>query len=331
MMAMVDDAAMGTEGPGVPTRLGYALVSGLTGMNGDFESYASSMSEEDLVGFLDANAKKMAEFQEVLSDPDPDDNDVMLLMADIGGFMVPTVLMTRIMSSEGQLLKPLAATVMGTNLAGKGLSPEDRQLFRVVADPQAAQTVVEALRGDTEGAVETIKGLGIEADEAMVGKLKEVVEEGGEQFVRLAKMLSSLPDTPTKQAMLAVIDPDGKPFAEQQNIEDLFVADMAGPKNKDAAQAQADFTVPFAAVDAMATAMSNEDLVKSVTSVANILTPEGMVEAEEQPEKKPEEPTEDAVDQQMTGMMNEAPPQYSVEEMPSEEEQMAMMMGGRAQ
>ena len=326
-MVMVDDAAMPAGEPGVPTRLGYALVAGLSSMNGEFDSFAANMSEEDLVGFLDANAKRVAEFQDILADPDPSDQDVMFLIADIGGLMVPTVGMTRVLSSQGRLLKPLAATVMGTNLAAKGLSPEDRQLFQRVADPQVAQTVVEALQGDSEGAVEAIKALGVDATPEMVSKLQSVVEEGTQQFARLAKMLASLPDSPTKQAVITLIDPEGKPFAEQENVEDLFVADMSGPKNKDVAQAQADFTVPFSAVDAMAVATTDEDLVRSVTQVPNVLTPEGMVEGPE----LPEQPAEEGMDKQMAGAMEGPAPQYSVDEMPSEEEQMAMLMRSQSQ
>ena len=330
-MVMLDDAATAPTEPGVPTRIGYALVAGLSGMNGEFESFAANMSEGDLASFLDANAQKVSEFQDILSDPDPEDQDVMFLIADIGGLMVPTVGMTRVLSSKGRLLKPLAATVMGTNLAAKGLTPADRQLFQRVSDPQVAEMVVEALQADPEAAVEALKGLGVEATPEMITKLQTVVEEGGQQYARLAKMLSSLPDSPTKQAMVTLIDPEGKPFAEQENIEDLFVADMSGQKNKDMAQAQGDFTVPFSAVDAMAGATTNEDLVQSVTQVANVLTPAGMIERAEQPEAAPDPQVDAQMDQQMAGMMEGPASQYSVDEMPSEEEQMAMLMRSQAQ
>lgn len=294
----------------IPTRAGLSLLNGLYKTSGSMAALVGLVDQKDVDAYYDDNIRRMKALEDkitstrgskFIAEESLIPQEVYGIIGEIASFAVPYLGLSKILTG-GQILKPLAATVATDLFIGfGGLSPNDENLFNLLADlapDSEAAVALESYLGTspddpeivnrTRNAVEALLALGaaegiirgtIAAPE-FLRKLKRTKDALPAEYAKAVEAVDKLPPGKSTDRLRAVIDPEGKPTAQQADPESPYSSPeeaAEGPNNKQILADQSDgktmSSVSVRRVEELADARTDEELLDVFRRADGIVTP----------------------------------------------------------
>jgi hypothetical protein len=302
----------------IPTRAGLSLLNGLYKTSGSMAALVGLVDQKDVDAYYDDNIRRMKALEDkitstrgskFIAEESLIPQEVYGIIGEIASFAVPYLGLSKILTG-GQILKPLAATVATDLFIGfGGLSPNDENLFNLLADlapDSEAAVTLETFLGTspdnpeivnrTVNAVEALVTLGaaegiirgaIAAPEAsrkaakvFLDKLYKTKQGLEAAYGKAVEALDKLPPGKSTDRLKAAIDPEGKPTAQQADPESPYSSPeeaAEGPNNKQILADQSDgktmSSVSVRRVEELADARTDEELLDVFRRDDGFVTP----------------------------------------------------------
>ena len=303
----------------IPTRAGLSLLNGLYKTSGSMAALLGLVDQKDVDAYYDDNIRRMKALEDkitstrgskFIAEESLIPQEVYGIIGEMASFAVPYLGLSKILTG-GQILKPLAATVATDLFIGfGGLSPNDENLFNLLADlapDSEAAVALESYLGTspddpeivnrTRNAVEALLALGaaegiirgtIAAPE-FLRKLKRTKDALPAEYAKAVEAVDKLPPGKSTDRLKAVIDPEGKPTAQQADPQSPYSSPKEaaeGPNNKQILADQSDgktmSSVSVRRVEELADARTDEELVDVFRRDDGFVTPK-MVDFDDDP------------------------------------------------
>lgn len=297
----------------IPTRAGLSLLNGLYKTSGSMAALLGLVDQKDVDAYYDSNIRSMKALEDkitstrgaaFIAENTLIPQEVYGIIGEMASFAVPYLFLSKILTG-GQILKPLAATVATDLFLGfGGLSPNDENLFNLLADlaPDSETAVaIESYLGTdpddpeivnrTRNAVEALLVLGaaegairaiIEVPE-FLRKLKQTKDALPAEYVKAVEAIDDLPPGKSTDRLKAVIDPEGKPTAQQADPASPYSSPeeaAEGPNNKqilaDQSNGKTMSSVSVRRVEELADAETDEELFDVFRRDDGFVTPKMM-------------------------------------------------------
>ena len=294
----------------IPTRAGLSLLNGLYKTSGSMAALLGLVDQKDVDAYYDDNIRRMKALEDkitstrgskFIAEESLIPQEVYGIIGEMASFAVPYLGLSKILTG-GQILKPLAATVATDLFIGfGGLSPNDENLFNLLADlapDSEAAVALESYLGTspddpeivnrTRNAVEALLALGaaegiirgtIAAPE-FLRKLKQTKDALPAEYAKAVEAVDKLPPGKSTDRLKAAIDPEGKPTAQQANPESPYSLPeeaAEGPNNQEILAQQNNgetvSSVPVSTVMKLADAKTDEELIGTFVEGDGIVTP----------------------------------------------------------
>ena len=294
----------------IPTRAGLSLLNGLYKTSGSMAALLGLVDQKDVDAYYDDNIRRMKALEDkitstrgskFIAEESLIPQEVYGIIGEMASFAVPYLGLSKILTG-GQILKPLAATVATDLFIGfGGLSPNDENLFNLLADlapDSEAAVALESYLGTspddpeivnrTRNAVEALLALGaaegiirgaIAAPE-FLRKLKQTKDALPTEYAKAVEAVDKLPPGKSTDRLKAAIDPEGKPTAQQADPESPYRSPeeaAEGPNNQEILAQQNNgetvSSVPVSTVMKLADAKTDEELIGTFVKGDGIVTP----------------------------------------------------------
>jgi len=294
----------------IPTRAGLSLLNGLYKTSGSMAALVGLVDQKDVDAYYDDNIRRMKALEDqitstrgskFIAEESLIPQEVYGIIGEMASFAVPYLGLSKILTG-GQILKPLAATVATDLFIGfGGLSPNDENLFNLLADlapDSEAAVALESYLGTnpddpeivnrTRNAVEALLALGaaegiirgVIAAPEFLRKLKQTKDALPAEYAKAVEAVDKLPPGKSTDRLKAAIDPEGKPTAQQANPESPYSSPeeaAEGPNNQELLAQQNNgetvSSVPVSTVMKLADAKTDEELIGTFVEGDGIVTP----------------------------------------------------------
>ena len=294
----------------IPTRAGLSLLNGLYKTSGSMAALLGLVDQKDVDAYYDDNIRRMKALEDkitstrgskFIAEESLIPQEVYGIIGEMASFAVPYLGLSKILTG-GQILKPLAATVATDLFIGfGGLSPNDENLFNLLADlapDSEAAVALESYLGTspddpeivnrTRNAVEALLALGaaegiirgVIAAPEFLRKLKQTKDALPAEYAKAVEAVDKLPPGKSTDRLKAAIDPEGKPTAQQADPESPYSSPeeaAEGPNNQEILAQQNNgetvSSVPVSTVMKLADAKTDEELIGTFVEGDGIVTP----------------------------------------------------------